>query len=84
MRDYFKKKLDAIEGKKEGSENAKRFTAEILCKIWTFESILGVILSMYWICRNGFGIAVYQTRQSFFHQEIDPIFHLILTKGLAV
>jgi hypothetical protein len=31
---------------KEGSENAKRFTAEILCKIWTFESILGVILSM--------------------------------------
>jgi hypothetical protein len=43
MRDYFKKR-DAIE--EEGSENAKRFTAEILCKIWTFESILGVILSM--------------------------------------
>jgi hypothetical protein len=40
----FQKKLDAIEGKKR-SENAKRFTAEI-CKIWTFESILGVILSM--------------------------------------
>jgi hypothetical protein len=41
----FQKKA-GIEGKKEGSENAKRFTAEILCKIWTFESILGVILSM--------------------------------------
>jgi hypothetical protein len=44
MRDYFKKRMQLKE--KEGSENAKRFTAEILCKIWTFESILGVILSM--------------------------------------
>jgi hypothetical protein len=31
MRDYFKKKTDAI-GKKEGSEEAKRFVAQILCK----------------------------------------------------
>jgi hypothetical protein len=30
--------------KKEGSEEDKRFITQILCKIWSFESILVAIL----------------------------------------
>ena len=42
MRDYFKKKLDAIEGKKEGSENAKKdLLPRYYVKSGLFESIFG-------------------------------------------
>jgi hypothetical protein len=42
MRDYFKKKSDAIDGKKEGSEEAKKICCQIpkYYVIRTFESIL--------------------------------------------
>jgi hypothetical protein len=46
MRDYFKKKSDAIDGKKEGSEEAKKICCLNTMLIRTFESILEVILSI--------------------------------------
>jgi hypothetical protein len=44
--DYFKKKSDAIDGKKEGSEEAKKICCLNTMLIPTFESIFGSILSM--------------------------------------
>jgi hypothetical protein len=43
MRNYFKK-TDAIDGKKEGSEEDKRFITQILCKIWSFLNLFLVAI----------------------------------------
>jgi hypothetical protein len=46
LRDYFKKKTDAIDGKKEGSEAAKKDLLPKYYKFKPFESILAAIRLM--------------------------------------